>query len=89
MILAAISAVLAVWTSLTTTGEATATANKSRSSSETLARTQQDSYRRSVEQYRQQMIDRFEAKKASATRAYSSTTATNYAVYRNARKVQL
>lgn len=89
-VLAAIVATL-VWLPVATIHAArqktTATTTR-QGNSQTLARMEQDKYRRSVEDLRQQMLSSFDRRKADATRAYSTSTATNYAVYRNGRRNQ-
>jgi hypothetical protein len=93
-LLAALAAIVAalVWLPVATIQAAqqktTTTTTTRRGNTETLARMEQDKYRRSVEDLRQQMLGSFDRRKADAARAYSTSTATNYAVYRNGRRNQ-
>jgi hypothetical protein len=91
-LLAALAAIVAalVWLPVATiqAAQQKTTTTTRRGNTETLARMEQDKYRRSVEDLRQQMLGSFDRRKADAARAYSTSTATNYAVYRNGRRNQ-
>lgn len=88
LVVAAIVAAL-VWLPVATNSTVRQTTTTIRKTNgETQVRMEQDRYRRSVEELRQQMLGSFDKRKADATRAYTSGTATNYAVYRNGRRNQ-